>query len=58
VDFYVKKLMGFKRISVDIYVKLEALRQEDMTRNREKILDTINKVEDDEMNFFLTEEEK
>ena len=22
VDFYVKKLLGFKRISVDIYVKL------------------------------------
>ena len=29
VDFYVKKLLGFKRISVDIYVKLQALKEED-----------------------------
>ena len=31
VDFYLKKLMSFNRLSVDIFVKLEALRQEDET---------------------------
>ena len=29
VDFYLKKLYGFNRLSVDIFVKLEALRSED-----------------------------
>lgn len=43
VDFYLKKLMGFNRLSVDIFVKLEALRNEDDTQDRSKILQTLNK---------------
>ena len=33
VDFYVKKLLSFKRISVDIYVKLQALKAEEALQN-------------------------
>jgi len=38
VDFYMKKLFSFKRLSVDVYVKLEALRQEDDSSDRFKFL--------------------
>ena len=43
VDFYLKKLMSFNRLSVDIFVKLEALRTEDESHDRTKILQAINK---------------
>ena len=58
VDFYVKKLLGFKRISVDIFVKLQALKEEDALQDNKKMLETLNKQADDEENFFLTEEDK
>lgn len=29
IDHYVKQLLGFKRLSVEVFVKLEALRDED-----------------------------
>lgn len=58
VDFYVKKLLGFKRISVEIFVKLEALKKEDLQKDNRKMLETLNKAVDGEENFFLTEEDK
>ena len=58
VDFYVKKLLGFKRISVDIYVKLQALKEEDALQDNKKLLETLNKQADGEENFFLTDEDK
>lgn len=59
VDFYVKKLISFKRISVDIYVKLQALKAEDSRQDNRKLLETLNKTAaDEEENFFLTEEDK
>ena len=50
--------MSFNRLSVDIFVKLEALRQEDETNDRSKILETLNKQADGEENFFLNDDEK
>ena len=58
VDFYLKKLFSFNRLSVDIFVKLEALRTEDECQDRTKILEAINKKADDEENFFLNDDEK
>ena len=57
VDFYFKKLMSFKRLSVDLYVKLEALREEDDSKDRMKFLKTLNKQREEEENFFLDSEE-
>ena len=51
-------MYGFNRLSVDIFVKLEALRSEDECQDRTKILEAINKQADDEENFFLNEDEK
>ena len=54
-----KKLISFKRISVDIYVKLQALKAEDSRQDNRKLLETLNKTAaDEEENFFLTEEDK
>lgn len=58
VDFYVKKLLSFKRISVDIYVKLQALKEEDSMKDNRKVLEAMNKQELGEENFFLSEEDK
>ena len=58
VDFYVKKLLSFKRISINIYVKLQALKAEDQRQDNRKLLETLNKTTDDEENFFLTEDDK
>ena len=33
VDHKIKQLFSFKRLSVDIYIKLEALREEDESNN-------------------------
>lgn len=49
--------MSFKRLSVDLYVKLEALREEDDSKDRMKFLKTINKQREEEENFFLDCEE-
>lgn len=57
VDFYLKKLLSFKRLSVDLYVKLEALREEDDSKDRMKFLKTLNKQREEEDNFFLDTEE-
>jgi len=54
----VKKLMSFKRISVDIYVKLQALKEEDSKQDNRKLLETLTKQTADEENFFLTDEDK
>ena len=34
VDFYMKKLLSFQRLSLDIYTKLRALREEDDSEDR------------------------
>ena len=57
MDFYLKKLLSFKRLSVDLYVKLEALREEDDSKDRMKFLKTLNKQREEEENFFLDTEE-
>ena len=57
MDFYLKKLLSFKRLSVDLYVKLEALREEDDSKDRMKFLKTLNKQREEEDNFFLDTEE-
>lgn len=49
--------MSFKRLSVDLYVKLEALREEDDSKDRMKFLKTLNKQREEEDNFFLDTEE-
>ena len=49
--------MSFKRLSVDIYVKLEALREEDDSKYRMKFLRALNKHKEEEDNFFLDDEE-
>ena len=54
-----KKLLSFKRISVDIYVKLTALQQEDKLHDNRKMLETLSKQNVvDEENFFLSEEDR
>lgn len=60
VESYVKKLLAFKRISVDVYVKLQVLKEEETKQDNKKMLETLDKqaVAAAEENFFLTEEEK
>lgn len=58
VDFYMKKLLSFQRLSLDIYTKLQALRVEDVSDDRMQFL---KKLKDDqtgteEENFFLEDE--
>jgi len=57
VDFYLKKLFNFKRLSVDVYCKLEALREEDDSKDRLKFL-AAQKKQEEEFNFFLQDDEK
>lgn len=57
VDFFMKKLLSFKRLSVDVYVKLEALREEDDSKNHLEFLKRSKKVDEEEQNFFLEEDE-
>ena len=58
VDFYMKKLLSFQRLSLDIYIKLQALREEDETDDRLKFLKKLkdDKSGHEEENFFLEEE--
>lgn len=53
IDQELKKLFGFKRLSVDIYIKLEALRDEDETNNAKNFLKTLKKAAAEEENFFF-----
>lgn len=57
VDFYIKKLFAFKRLSVDVFVKLEALREEDNSNERKKFLKTTKNQDDPDANFFLDDED-
>ena len=52
-----KKLLSVKRLSVDVYVKLEALREEDDSHNHVNFLKQSKKAEIEEQNFFLENEE-
>ena len=58
VDFYMKKLLSFQRLSLDIYTKLQALRDEDESDDRMKFLKKLkdDKTGAEEENFFLDEE--
>jgi hypothetical protein len=50
-------LMNVKRLSVDVYVKLDALREEDGGKKSGKaFIDRIKKHTNDEDNFFLDDE--
>ena len=53
-----KKLLSFNRLSVDVFVKLEALRDEDESHDSRKVLKSLIMKTDDEENFFLNDEEK
>ena len=55
IDFYLKKLFSFRRLSVDVFIKLEALREEDETNNTRKFLKTLKAATEEEQNFFLDE---
>jgi hypothetical protein len=50
-----KKLFSFRRLSVDVFIKLEALREEDETNNTRKFLKTLKAATEEEQNFFLDE---
>lgn len=57
IDYYVKMLLNIKRLSVDVYVKLDALREEDDSNKTGKaFIDRIKKHAQDEDNFFLDDE--
>jgi hypothetical protein len=53
IDRKVKQLFSFRRLSVDIYIKLEALREEDETNNTKQFLKTLKQVQEEEDNFFF-----
>lgn len=57
IDQELKKLFSFKRLSVDIYIKLEALREEDETNDAKSILKTLKAQREEEENFFFDDEE-
>ena len=58
VDEEIKKLLSFNRLSVEIFVKLEALRNEEDNHNQTKMLKALFMKTDGEENFFLNEDEK
>jgi len=41
VDELLQKLFSFRRLSVDIFVKLEALREEEESKNTSNFLKTL-----------------
>lgn len=51
-----KKLLNFQRISLDIYNKLQALRDEDDSNDRVQFLKKQKLMGLEEKNFFLEEE--
>ena len=56
IDYYVKMLLTVKRLSVDIYVKLDALREEDDGKTKGKaFIDRIKKQQEED-NFFLDDD--
>lgn len=55
VDSLLKKLFAFKRLSVDIFVKLEALREEEESKNTAQFLKTLKLQAEEEKNFFFDE---
>jgi len=57
IDAELKKLFAFKRLSVDIYIKLEALREEDETNDAKSILKTLKAQREEEENFFFDDQE-
>jgi hypothetical protein len=56
VDFYFKKLLNFQRLSLDIYIKLQALRDEDDSQDRVNFIKRQKMENSEEDNFFLEEE--
>jgi hypothetical protein len=59
VDFFMKKLLGFQRLSLDIFIKLQALRDEDDSGDRLQFLkkqQMLKELGTEETNFFLEEE--
>ena len=58
IDEEIKKLLSFNRLSVEIFVKLEALRNEETNHNQFKMLKALHMKTDGEENFFLNDEEK
>ena len=58
VDKDIKKLLSYNRLSVEIFVKLEALKEDDQTNDSKKMLKKLESKTDQEENFFLNEEEK
>jgi len=55
VDFYLKKLFSFNRLSVDVFCKLEALKKEDNVKSRLGFLKAANDL--NQKNFFMEDEE-
>ena len=55
IDQKLKQLFSFKRLSVDIFIKLEALREEDETENAKGFLKTLKQAQEEEENFFFDE---
>jgi hypothetical protein len=56
IDYYVKMLLSVKRLSVDVYVKLDALREEDDGKKAGKAFIERIKKHADENNFFLDDD--
>lgn len=55
VDFYIKRLIYFKRLPVDLYEKLLDLREEEekIEKERRSKSKSIDSMMDDSTNFFL-----
>ena len=56
INFYMKKLLGFQRMTLDLYAKLQALRSEDESDDRSKFYKLKYNNGDEEDNFFLQDE--
>lgn len=57
IDQQIKRLFSFKRLSVDIFIKLEALREEEESNKSENFLKALKAVQEEEENFFFDGEE-
>ena len=56
IDQKMKQLLAFNRLSIDVFIKLEALREEDETNSSTIMLKTLKQAKNEEQNFFFDEE--
>ena len=53
VDFYIKRLFSFNRLSVEVYEKLLALRDEEAPKEGPKAEESLDRFLEGDGNFFL-----